>query len=486
MGKIRNKIKDLKYWYIKETTPKILAFLGRNSNKKIARAYKWIEYFAGTKSQKYMMKTMGNAFSKNLPLSWLIRRVSLETNKKMRKRVADWISDSMTRCQDKRLIYLKKYGVAPPFTILISPTMRCNLKCEGCFASEYDTSTDMDPKLIERIIKEGKEIGINFYIFLGGEPLLYKSIWDILKRHPDVLFQIYTNGTLLNEKNAERIAEMGNVIPTLSIEGFEKETEERRGKKTFAKLENAMDLLRKKGVIFFFSATITRKNIKTITSNSFIKFMIKKGASVGWYFNYMPVGRKPNLNLMLTPAQRNYMRKKAIEIRDKYPLLVIDFFGDGPVVGGCLAGGRHYVHINNNGDVEPCIFCHFSTDNIKNKSLYKALNSNFFREIRMSQPFGRNEIRPCPLIDYPGVMARIAQKHGAKPSHKGAESLFGELLPDLKNYSKKVAKIYDPIWKKEYKWVKNWEKIWGGTFVRPEKQKSIEKISKKRQPMLED
>ena len=477
-GPFDGLLKRAKYGFVKATTPRIINFIGKSSRRSVALALKFSSLFGGTPSQRYMMKVIGESFERNLPLSWTIKRVCANANPIVKSKVADYISDAMTFSQDKQKPFFENYGAPPPFTVLISPTMRCNLRCTGCFAGEYDASSDMDQRLVRRIVREASAMGIGYVILLGGETLLYRPIWDIIEANPDILFQVYTNGTLLDERAVDRLASLGNVIPTLSIEGFEAETDSRRGRGAFRKVVRAMDLLREAGVIFFFSVTPTRENIETVVGDDFIDFMIEKGSPIGWYFMYMPVGRNPDLSLMLTPEQRNLLRRRAMEIRNSKPILIIDFFGDGPVVGGCLAGGRHFVHINNNGDVEPCIFCHVAVDNIKKKSLAEALNSDFFRAIRRAQPFGRNEIRPCPLIDHPGAMARLAAKHEAKPTHPGGDSLFNELLPGLREYSKKVAEIYEPIWREEYGWVDNWESIWRGTFLRPERQRADEKLQR--------
>jgi len=200
----------------------------------------------------------------------------------------------------------------------------------------------------------------------------------------------------------------------------------------------------------------TRQNYRQVTSEEFIDLMVEKGAALGWYFNYMPVGDGPDLNLMPTPAQRNYVRKRINQLRRKKPILLIDFFGDGPLVNGCLAGGKLYLHINNKGDVEPCIFCHFAVDNIATKSLKEALNSDFFKGIRQMQPFCHNDLHPCMLIDHPDVIRRLVTTHGAHPTHKGAETLVTGFTEPLRKYSREVAEIYERVWKEEYQWVKQW------------------------------
>jgi hypothetical protein len=170
----------------------------------------------------------------------------------------------------------------------------------------------------------------------------------------------------------------------------------------------------------------------------------------------MPVGREPDLSLMPTPEQRDYIRKRVSELRSTKPILLIDFWGDGALTSGCLAGGRQFIHITNNGDVEPCIFCHVATHNIKESSLVEALNSEFFKAIRKAQPFGHDHIRPCPLIDHPGAMAGLVKRYGAVPTHEGADRILSDFIPELREYSAKVKEMYKGVWEEEYGWYERW------------------------------
>jgi MoaA/NifB/PqqE/SkfB family radical SAM enzyme len=163
------------------------------------------------------------------------------------------------------------------------------------------------------------------------------------------------------------------------------------------------------------------------------------------------VGREPNLQLFPTPQQREHLRQRVTYIRNTKPILIGDFWNDGPVVGGCLAGGRKYFHINSHGDIEPCVFCHFATDNIKNKSLKEALNSPMFQMIRQSIINNPNKLRPCMIIDHPEVYRKATSLNGAYFTHEGAEKVIGELAPDLDRYASEYGKIADIVWEKEYR-----------------------------------
>jgi len=144
-----------------------------------------------------------------------------------------------------------------------------------------------------------------------------------------------------------------------------------------------------------------------------------------------------------------------MHIRNTRPILVADFWGDGPLTGGCLSGGRKYIHINNKGDVEPCIFAHFATDNIKEKSLIECLSSDFFKDLRNMAPFGKNLLLPCPLIDHPGVMKKAVERNGAYPTHDGALTMLNEMQPELHVYAKQVREALTPVWQ-ETTWAHKW------------------------------
>ena len=389
----------------------------------------------------------GNAFFKN------IRRLHPNVRKRF---VAGMMANFFMRDPEYTKALLKERDITSPTTILISPSMRCNLRCVGCYAAEYDSEDDLSEEMVESIIDQGEEIGTRVYTMLGGEPFVWRPLLDIIERHPQSVFLVFTNATMINDRVADRILELGNVCPTISIEGGRESTDARRGEGTYDRIMAAMDRLRERGIMFAFSATATSQNIDEITSEPFADLMVEKGAFYGWYFSYMPVGREPDLSLMPTAEQRNQLRKGVMHIRNTRPLLVADFWGDGTLTGGCLSGGRKYIHINNKGDVEPCIFAHFATDNIKDKPLIDCLCSDFFRDLRRMEPFGKNLLRPCPIIDHPAVMKKVVERNNAYPTHEGAETLINELQPGLHTYAASVRDVLNPVWQNEMPWAHKW------------------------------
>ncbi|MDH5406796.1 MAG: radical SAM protein, partial [Candidatus Aminicenantes bacterium] len=317
-------------------------------------------------------------------------------------------------------------------------------------AGDYTKGEDLDYQTVSRVITEGYDMGIHFITISGGEPLLWGDLLRLFSEHNDVYFQIYTNGTLIDEQMARELASLGNVAPAISVEGLEKETDDRRGKGTFARIMTAMEKLKENGVMFGFSATPTRQNSDLLASEEFIDFYIEKGCFFGWYFQYIPIGRNPDINLMSTPQQRNRLREMIHQWRANKPIFIGDFWNDGPYVGGCIAGGRQYLHINHKGDVEPCVFTHFALDNIKTKSLKEILKSDFFRMIREKQPYTDNLYVPCMIIDNPQVLREIVALSGAHPTHQGAESVISDprIKAHLDRYAAEMHRLTDDLWEK--------------------------------------
>ncbi len=343
----------------------------------------------------------------------------------------------------------EKYDTKIPYTILISPSMRCNLRCTGCYAANYSKKDDIPFEEVDRLIKEARDLGIYYIVILGGEPFFNEYMLDIYEKYNDVFFTPFTNGTLFNEELADRLAKLGNVMPMFSLEGFKEETEARRGEGVFDSVMKGMDLLREKGIPFGVSSATARNNVDVVTSDKYIDMLIEKGARMIWYFMFMPVGDEPvkDMELMLTPEQRLKLGKRTREIRMTKKIFPIDFFNDAPYVGGCIAG-KYYCHINSKEDVEPCIFSHFSTDNVKGRPLIEVFQSSYFKELRKRQPYNKNLLMPCPMIDNPNQIREIVKVTGAKPTHPSADLMVKD--PEFMEKLDKLANDFEGYAEKEF------------------------------------
>lgn len=339
-------------------------------------------------------------------------------------------------------------GYPPPLTLVVNPTMACNLQCRGCYAHEFSRAEQMSPALFRKVLSEARDMGIRFITVTGGEPFFYDGLLDMVEEFHDLTFMSYTNGTLIDDEAADRLAAVGNLFPAFSVEGYERETAERRGPGVFQEVLAAMERLRERGVLFGISATPTRYNTDVLSSDEFIDFYIERGASFAWMFTYIPVGLKPDLEMMATPQQRDQLRRATIRWRKTKPVFLGDFWNDGATCGGCLSASR-YAFVTPDGKVQPCTFVHFYTHNIKDHSLRDIFSSPFFRAIRQAQPYDRNLLRPCKIIDHPHVLRRLVQQHGAKPSYPGAESIIGDpkFRRHLDQYAREYGEIADRSWK---------------------------------------
>ena len=349
----------------------------------------------------------------------------------------------------------EKYNCNVPWLILMDPTSACNLHCTGCWAAEYGNRLNLTFDEMDSVVTQGKELGIYLYMFTGGEPLVRKS--DIIKlceKHNDCAFLSFTNGTLVDEAFCQEMKRVGNLYLAISLEGFEAVNDLRRGDGVYGKVMNAMDLLKKNGLVFGTSICYTSKNTETVTSDEFIQLMVDKGCRYAMYFHYMPVGNDASVELLPTPEQRIYMKDRIRQIRSLTTgqgLFTFDFQNDGEFVGGCIAGGRNYFHINANGDAEPCVFIHYSNCNIKDTSLLDALKSPIFQAYHDNQPFNENMLRPCPMLENPQKLRAMVNESGAHSTDLQSPESAEHLCAKCDNYAKHWKVSADKLWQENKK-----------------------------------
>jgi MoaA/NifB/PqqE/SkfB family radical SAM enzyme len=445
---------------IAKTALKIAA---RMSDKNLIRTTKFIEKLSKGET-KDKVKFLREAFEEGHPQLKLIQRLFKDSNPVCRKKVIDnLLYNSLIKGLKMRRKEFEKDGMQTPPVVLISPTMRCNLKCTGCYAMEYKKEDELSYEDIDKIIRECKAFGTHFFTFLGGEPFMRKEdILKLMEKHDECYFQIYTNCWLVDEDLIKKLAKLGNGFIITSIEGFEEETDARRGKGTYKHIIRTLDLLQEYGIPHGFSAVVTDKNWELLTSDKFVDLMIEKGMILGWYFLYMPIGDCPTVGMMPNPEERAEFGKKIREIRTTKDLMVLDFWNDAPLTGGCISA-RLYCHITSNGDVEPCIFTHFAVDNVKEVGIKGAFNSGFFKALREKQKQNccdrGNYMLPCVLVDHPKDFREVYNKYKPRATHKGAESLVTDkkLMKDVDKYSDGLHRIYPKVWDdylKENPWYK--------------------------------
>ena len=333
----------------------------------------------------------------------------------------------------------------------------CPMRCQYCHNPDtwtIDNSNTENLRSVESLLKEYD--GIKEFLHdggitaTGGEPLVRKK--DILKlaeKHNDVQFAIYTNSTLIDEPFCEEVVRLGNIAFMLSIEGTPETNDARRGEGHYAAVMNAMDLLKKHGIVFGTSICYTSQNIEAVTNDTFMRFLCDKGAHFGFYFHYMPVGNEAAPELMPTPEQRQYMIKRIRYLRSEecdIPFYPMDFQNDGEFVGGCIAGGRNYFHINSAGDAEPCVFIHYSNANIHDQSILEILHSPLFMAYHNGQPFNKNHLRPCPMLENPELLQKMVHETGAHSTDLQSPESVEHLCEKCKSYAANWQPTADEIW----------------------------------------
>ena len=362
-----------------------------------------------------------------------------------------------------------------PLVLVVSPTGTCNLKCEGCYAaSDLTKHVSLSWEIFDRIVTEKRELWDSYLtIVSGGEPFLWRdgerSILDLAEKHPTEYFMTYTNGTLIDEDAAKRMGELGNVTPALSLEGYEKETDARRGAGVYRKILDTFERLRRHGVPFGVSITPTNRNWDLLTSDDFLDFCVEEqGAVYIWCFQYMPIGRDPDLGLMIAPENRLEMLKRTRRMVFEKKILFADFWNSGIASYGCISAGRPggQFYIDWNGDVTPCVFVPYAADNIydvyaRGDDLSSLLKTPFFRKIHDWQyeyGFGRpaeevgNWLCPCPIRDHFDDLRTAAVSTGARPINEAA----AEALEDpgyhrvMTEYAEEYRKLSDPVWQDEF------------------------------------
>jgi MoaA/NifB/PqqE/SkfB family radical SAM enzyme len=405
-------------------------------------------------AHSYGLRSLLEAIERDLEtrtgLAALFARIGRQLNPQAKRKLARNLIYNWAVLGARRRAELQKESLWVPSFVVISPTMRCNLKCTGCYSGLYSKHGELSEKEICRLLDECRSLGAYFVVISGGEPYLLSDMWlRLFRRYEDMFFLTYTNGTLLDERLVTELARLGNVAPGISIEGYRELTDRRRGAGVYDKVVAATQRLRDAGVLFGISVTYTSSNIDEVTSDAFVEHWLEAGAIFAWYFMFMPVGKDPVLELVPSPEQRVRCGRRVAELRQRHPVFLADFWNDGPAAAGCLAG-RSYLHVLNSGQIEPCVFAHFGVDNIREKTLLEAVNSPFFRAIRREFPYNErgNLRRPCMIVDNPQVLRKVVAEHLVPAGHPHSEDVIRDpaVIEWVDRYAARISELTDPAW----------------------------------------
>ena len=277
----------------------------------------------------------------------------------------------------------------PPF-LIASIASSCNLHCAGCYSRANhaccDEAEEVDPKPDKqlkrddwaKIFRESDELGISFILLAGGEPLMRYDVIEEAAKYRDIMFPVFTNGTLLGETYLDMFDRHRNLIPIISIEGEDEATDARRGEGVYETVIRSMEELKKRELIFGVSVTVTTENIQAVFSQSFLKKLVDMGCKAVIYVEFVPVTEE-STHLAPDVAEREFMAERVRDLRKNFEEMVfISFPGDEKGSGGCVAAGRGFFHINSFGGAEPCPFSPYSDINVRDTSVKEALHSRLF------------------------------------------------------------------------------------------------------------
>jgi MoaA/NifB/PqqE/SkfB family radical SAM enzyme len=363
----------------------------------------------------------------------------------------------------------------PPWFLVISPTHACNLRCRDCYASSDESGNQLSWEMLQRVVNDARRLwDIKLLAFSGGEPFAYRAqdrgILDLVEQHPDILFLAFTNGTLIDRQTAARMAHLKNITPAISVEGMRSQTDARRGDGVFERALQSMGFLRSEGVPFGLSVTVNKNNHTEVLSDEFLDFFFQgQGVFYSFYFQYLPVGRNADFDLMPSAGQRVEFYRKIWRIIERKRLFLIDFWNHGPLAEGCIAAGRDggYFHIDWNGNVTPCVFAPYSSGNLhslysKGQGLNDLWNAPFFRAIRQWQSehgYGAglpdetsNWLIPCPYRDHHKRFLEWIGLYSPQPEDAAAAEILADRAYHSKMaaYDEELAGLFDPVWRQEY------------------------------------
>lgn len=299
----------------------------------------------------------------------------------------------------------EKEGEHVPAFLIASITSNCNLHCAGCYSRANHACTDkapvnqLDAEEWKKVFAEADELGISFILLAGGEPMIRRDVITAAAEYKNIMFPIFTNGTMLDDKYISLLDKNRNLLPVISIEGHEGKTDDRRGKGVYERVVTAMNKLKEQGVLFGVSVTVTTENMDEVYSDSFVEKVQELGCKAVFYIEYVPVTEESK-HLAPGEQEREVMKARLASVREKFGEMVfVSFPGDEKSSGGCVAAGRGFFHINSHGGAEPCPFSPYSDINVKNTSLRECLKSKLFRKLQENGTLMEEHEGGCILFE---------------------------------------------------------------------------------------
>ncbi len=288
----------------------------------------------------------------------------------------------------------------PPF-LFLALTNACNLRCRGCWIETRGPIHQLSDEDVDGIIAAGKRQKSYFYTLLGGEPMMYPRLWDIILRHPDCYFQIITNGMFFTEENVRQIRTAGNVTPLVSIDGLADRNDDRRGQGVFESAMKGIQRLGQEKILYGVATTVTGENMEEVLTDRYVREFIDRGAMYLWYYVYRPVGSDPSPRFCVGREQMLQLRRRLLQLRRKHPIILIDTYWNAAGEAVCPAALGMGFHVGPQGSIEPCPPLSFACQTIRDndRDLFATINQSEF--LRGFQQFVNQRTKGCVILEHP-------------------------------------------------------------------------------------
>ncbi|WP_404308956.1 radical SAM protein [Neorhodopirellula lusitana] len=394
----------------------------------------------------------------------MARRFALETDKRLLAKAAWMLGVKGLRSVHKHKQRLKKGDFFPPF-LYLSVINSCNLRCQGCWVDVAAKQHRIELDAASKTIEQAKEMGNSFFGILGGEPFMHKDLLTLFERHPDVYFQVFTNGHFITDEVAQRLRKCGNVTPLISVEGSEIISDTRRGRDGVLNqtMEGIKAAVRNK-LLVGVCTSVCKSNIDDLVSDKWVDRLIEMGVMYCWFHIYRPVGPEPNPQLALSSEEQRRVRQFVVDTRATKPIIVIDAYHDDAGNALCPAVTGFTHHVGPWGDIEPCPVIQLATESIHDDVPLKDTfnQSTFLRDFR---ELTAGNTRGCVIMERPDLLVELAEKHGARDT-----TARGGVIDELKAVSPRRSQYQpgDEIPERSfvYRWAKKYAFNDFGTYAK--------------------
>ena len=335
-------------------------------------------------------------------------------------RFAMRLQSILARGERRRKEMLKDEGLEVPPFLIASIATACNLQCKGCYARKVGIASDEPTKEMltadawKHLFEEAASMGFNVALLAGGEPLTRRDVLESVASVKDMLFPVFTNGTMIGAVYTDFFKKNLNMLPIISLEGDAGTTDTRRGKGVYERALKGMEMLHNEKLFFGVSITVTTENKAAVTDPSYLDSLRALGCKIVFYVEYVPIDEGTE-HLAFRDEDVAWMERTLEERRVAYrDMIFVSFPGDEKLLDGCMAAGRGFFHIGPDGAAEPCPFSPHSDTNASRDGLRAALRSPLFTKLRSASAMAWEHTGGCTLFEHRDEVEAMTARSGLR------------------------------------------------------------------------